>query len=128
MQNLSLNKVNLLFLISMILVISLGSLLQSLSLPIGLLITEVVLIFLPAWYLLKREKINISQSIKFHKTRNSILLVSFLLGMGAWMLDSMIEIFAVQITGYQIPTIPGMVPTNVLQAGLIFLGLAVAAP
>jgi len=128
MQNLSLKKVNLLFLISMILVISLGSLVQSLSLPIGLLITEVVLIFLPAWYLLKREKVNIPQSVKFQKTRNSVLLVSFLLGMGAWLLDSMIEILAVQITGYQNPAIPGMVPTSVLQAVLIFLGLAIAAP
>lgn len=128
MQYLTIKKANILYLICMLLVITLGFWLQSINFSIGLLLTEGVLIFLPAWYLLEREKINIPQSIKFRKISNSILLVSFLLGMGAWLLDSMIEILAIQITGYQIPAIPGMVPTNVLQAGLIFVGLAIAAP
>jgi len=112
----------------MILVITLGSLAQSISFAWGLILTEIFFIFLPAWLMFRNEKINLRQLQIFLQPNGSLLLVSFLLGMGAWFVGSMIEIFMVQITGYQTEIIPGIIPTSVFQALLIFLGFAIAAP
>ena len=124
----TLRKVNLLYLICMILVITLGSLAQSISFSWGLILTEIFFIFLPAWLMFRKEKINLRQLQIFLKPNGSLLLVSSLLGMGAWFVGSMIEILMVQITGYQTEIVPGIIPTSVFQAVLIFFGFAIAAP
>ncbi|PKO14949.1 MAG: hypothetical protein CVU39_12800 [Chloroflexi bacterium HGW-Chloroflexi-10] len=128
MKTLSIKQVNRLYLVTMLLVLTLGSLMQYLSFTWGLIGTEVLLIMLPAIWFLRRQQIDIPSSIGIRRTRGSILLVSLMLGGGAWLVGSQIELMMVGLTGYTTPTPAGIIPTNFFQAALIFIGLAVAAP
>jgi len=105
-----------------------GSLAQSISFSWGLIITELAFIFLPAWLLFRNEIKNLAQFKQILKPNGSLILVSFLLGMGSWFVASMIDILMVQITGYQTEIVPGVIPETIFQAVLIFIGFAVAAP
>jgi hypothetical protein len=127
-KTLSILQANRLYLAILLLVVSLGALLQSLSLTWGLLITEFGIILLPTLWLLRHNKINIRESSGLKKPRASLLLVAGMLGSGAWLVTSLVEILMVQISGYAVPTPVGMIPTTPFQAVLLFIGLVIAAP
>ncbi len=127
-KTLSILQANRLYLATMLLVISLGGILQSLSFSWGLILTEIVLILLPTLWLLKHNQINLRESASLQKTRASLLLVASMLGGGAWLVTSLVEQLMVQITGYIPPTPEGMLPTTIFQAVLVFIGLVFAAP
>ncbi len=112
----------------MLLVFSLGAWLQSISFSWGLLLTELLLILAPTIWLLRRNQIDLRSSAGLKKSRASLILVAVILGVGAWLVTSLVEQIMVSITGY-LPTAPeGIIPTTTFQALLIFLGFVVAAP
>lgn len=125
---LSIIQANRLYLATMLLVVSVGAFLQSRSFSWGLLLTELLFILLPTLWMLRHNKIDIRESGGLKKTRASLLLVATLLGGGAWLVSSLVEILMVQLTGYIPPTPAGMLPTTSFQAALIFAGLVIAAP
>lgn len=128
MKLLSIKQVNRLYLVSILLVLSLGTIFQYISFPWGLLATEILLILLPVLWLHKRKGISLKASAKLKRPRASVALVAMLLGSGAWLVDSIIDAFMLQIIGY-IPVTPtGVIPTNWVDGILIFLGFAIAAP
>jgi membrane protease YdiL (CAAX protease family) len=127
-KTLSIIQANRLYLATMLLVVSLGAILQSISFSWGLLLTELFLILLPTLWILRHNQIDIRESAGLEKTRASLLLVATLLGGGAWLVTSLVEILMVQITGYMPPTPEGMLPSTAFQAALIFVGLVIAAP
>lgn len=127
-KTLSIIQANRLYLATMLLVVSLGSFLQRLSFSWGLLLTEVALILLPTLWMLRHNQVNLRESAGLFKIRASLVLVAAMLGAGAWLVTSLVEQLMMQITGYMPPTPEGILPTNLLQAVLIFLGLVVAAP
>jgi membrane protease YdiL (CAAX protease family) len=127
-KTLSIIQANRLYLATMLLVVSLGFVLQSISFSWGLLLTEVVLILLPTLWMLHHNQIDLRESAGLKKTSSSLLLVATLLGGGAWLVTSLVEILMVQITGYIPTTREGMLPTTAFQAALIFVGLVIAAP
>ena len=112
----------------MLLVLVLGSLFQLVSFGWGLLATEVFLIFLPSYLLHRRKGIPLKEQMWITKPRAGVALVALLLGSGAWLVDTIIETFTIQITGYTPPAIAGVIPTTPLEAILVFLGFAIAAP
>lgn len=127
-KSLSISQVNRLYLASMILVISLGSWLQTISFSWGLLLTEILLILAPTLWMLRRNQVNLRTSAGLRRPRASLILVAIILGSGAWMVTSLVEQIMMSITGY-VPVSPaGIVPTNAVHALLIFLGFVVAAP
>ncbi len=127
-KTLSIIQANRLYLATMLLVVSVGALLQSLSFSWGLLLTELLLILLPTLWILRHNQIDLRESGGLKKTRATLLLVATLLGAGAWLVTSLVEILMVHITGYIPPTPKGMLPTTAFQAVLIFVGLVFAAP
>ncbi len=127
-KTLSILQANRLYLATMLLVISLGTILQSYSFSWGLLLTELLFILLPTLGILRHHQIDIRESGGLKKTSSSLLLVASMLGGGAWLVTSLVEQFMLQITGYSPPTPEGMLPTTVFQAVLIFTGLVIAAP
>lgn len=127
-KSLSISQVNRLYLASMLLVFSLGAWLQSISFSWGLLLTELLLILAPTIWLLRRNQIDLRSSAGLKKSRAPLTLVAVILGVGAWLVTSLVEQIMVSITGY-VPTSPaGIIPTTTFQALLIFLGFVVAAP
>lgn len=127
-KSLSISQANRLYLASMLLVFSLGVWLQSISFSWGLLLTEFLLILAPTWWLLHRNQVDLRSSAGLKKSRASLILVAVILGVGAWLVTSLVEQIMVSISGY-VPTAPeGIIPTTTFQALLIFLGFVVAAP
>lgn len=127
-KTLSILQANRLYLATMLLVISLGSILQIISFSWGLLLTEIVLILLPTLWVLKRNQVNLRESAGLQKTSASLILVAAMLGGGAWLVTSLIEQLMLQITRYIPPTPEGILPTTGFQALLVFIGLVIAAP
>jgi membrane protease YdiL (CAAX protease family) len=127
-KTLSIIQANRLYLATMLLVVSAGAFLQSRSFSWGLLLTELLFILLPTLWMLRHNQIDIRESGGLKKTTSSLLLVATLLGGGAWLVSSLVEILMVQITGYIPPTPEGMLPSTSFQAALIFVGLVIAAP
>ena len=66
---LSILKANRLYLLTMLLIIIIGSFIQFYSLGWGLIGTEILLIFLPAYIYLKRNKVNMRKSLRLRWPR-----------------------------------------------------------
>jgi membrane protease YdiL (CAAX protease family) len=124
----SINQVNRLYLVTLILVLVFGSLMQLASFGWGLLGTELLLILLPVVWLHRKNNISLVKNTRLQKPRAAIGLVALILGGGAWLMDSIIESFMIQITGYSLPPVEGIIPTNWFQAIIIFAAFAIAAP
>jgi len=127
-KTLSIIQANRLYLATMLLLVSVGAFLQSRSFSWGLLLTELLFILLPTLWMLRHNQIDLRESGGLKKTSSSLLLVATLLGGGAWLVTSLVEILMGQITGYMPPTPAGMLPTTSSQAALIFVGLVIIAP
>lgn len=128
MKSLTIQKANLLYLASMLLVITLGTWFQSLSFSLGLLLTEVICILLPSLWILRKNRVSFETIKIFSHSRGSLLLVNFVLGMGTWMTGVLIESLVVQLSGYQASSTNLVLPENWTQAIMLYLGLAIAAP
>ncbi|MAT44801.1 MAG: hypothetical protein CL609_20895 [Anaerolineaceae bacterium] len=124
----SVKQVNRLYLVTLILVLVFGSLMQLVSFGWGLLGTELLLILLPVIWLHRKNNVSLIKNTRLQKPRAAISLVAVFLGGGAWLIDSIIESFMVQITGYSLPPVDGILPNNWFQAIIIFAAFAIAAP
>jgi len=127
-KTLNIIQANRLYLATMLLVISIGTFIQGLSFSIGLLLTELVIIFLPTLWMLRHNQVDLKKSTGLSKIRASLVLVATMLGAGAWLVTSLVEQLMVQLTGYIPPTTEGVLPTSIIPAVLIFIGFVVAAP
>lgn len=128
MKTLSIRQVNRLYLISLVLVITIGSLMQMVSFSWGLIGTELFLILLPTVWMLRKNQIPIKESLFLKKPRASVGLVALMLGGGAWMVDSVLETYLIQLTGYTAMTGVNILPKTLLEGVVLFLAFAVAAP
>ena len=128
MQTPATKSVNILYLISMVLVIILGSYAQMISFSWGLLATEFFLILAPALIFLRIDKHPQKIHLPF-KPIGFITVVACLLGgIGLWLFDSMFEAILIGIVGYSPSAGANMLPSTPFQAVLVFLGFAVASP
>ena len=80
-----------LLLISWILVITVGSITQLKSIFLGLFITEIFLILLPALLFVKLKRVDIKESFRFRKISFSLALRSAILGVLSWGLVVVID-------------------------------------
>ena len=80
-----------LFLISWILVITVGSITQLKSIFLGIFITEIFLILLPALLFVKLKRVDIKESFRFRKISFSLALRSAILGVLSWGLVVVID-------------------------------------
>ncbi len=124
----SIKQVNRLYLVTLILVLVFGSLMQLVSFSWGLLGTELLLILLPVIWFHRKNKVSLIKNARLQPPHAAISLVAVILGSGAWLIDSIVEGFMIRITGYSLPPVEGILPTNWFEAILIFAAFAIAAP
>lgn len=124
----STRSANLLYLVSMLLVVSLGAFVQNLSFGWGLLATEFLLILAPALLLLRLERQPLRDTLRFSRVSLPLALACLTGGVGLWLFDSMLEAILVSMTGFAPSTGVGVLPDTPLEALLVFLGFALAAP
>jgi len=124
----SLLGVNALYVISMILILTLGTALQAWHSGIGLLLTEIGLIWLPAFLFLWRSNLPVDETIRWHWP--GVLTAGFavLAGIGfsfftIWLAEAASDLF-----GYTLWLPPRFYPRTFSEGLILFTGLVIAAP
>lgn len=125
----SIFSVNLLFLISMLLVLVLGGLLQAWHFVWGLMLTELLLILLPAVLYLRLGGVSLEEGLRLRPIRPWMALLCLLLGFSTFQFSILIDSLMVQLTGLPgVPLAAEALPQGALEGIGFFLALAVFAP
>ena len=124
----SLLGVNTLYLISMILILTLGTSLQAWNPGIGLLLTEIGLIWLPAFLFLWRSNLPLDDTIRWHWPGLMTAGFAVLAGIGfsfftIWLAEAASDLF-----GYTLWLPPQFYPRTFSEGLILFTGLVIAAP
>lgn len=125
---LSLTKANDLYLVSLILLLTVGAIAQQLHFSIGLILTEVLCIFLPAYGMLRWQKVEIKTSTRLRWPGWGVALLSLVLGLAAWQVGALLDGLMAHWLGYSPGLPPNALPQTAAQALLYFIGLAVFPP
>ncbi len=124
----SVRGVNILYLISMLLVVVFGSMIQSVSFGWGLLATELLLILAPTLVYLRRKGLPLQQALRLNHISVGLGAAALMIGFGVWLVDAILSGIMTALTGYSISLGPGAIPSNALDALIIFISLSLAAP
>lgn len=124
----SLKAANGLYAVVIILLISIGSTIQALSPAWGLFATEIFIILLPALLFLLIKKIPIKQTLRLNKIDPKLILPIILIGTGLIFFVEWLASLISSLTGINPGVPPGLLPTNIVEAALIFFGMCILAP
>jgi hypothetical protein len=119
---------NLLIVLSVLLIVFIGAPLQKWSLGWGLLLSELLLVLLPAllFTLLGRRPRRAALRLRWPGWR--LTLLGLLIGGGMWLFSVAVGLIANQLFGYTPPNPAGLPPTTLGQAVLLFVAMALSAP
>lgn len=124
----TLRNTGLLYLASMLLVVTLGSFFQSLSFSLGLIATELVCILLPALLYLRLTGQKLGGLLPLRWTGWKIALLCLVLGAAVWQVSILLEGIAIDLSGYELLLSPDAYPRTVVDALRIVAALVIAAP
>lgn len=119
---------NLLYLVSMILILTVGVWMQNQALSWGLIGTELLLILLPTLIWLRRNQLPVKATMRVRWPGGLAIILAVIIGVGVWLLDVFLSNVMEFLLGYTVPTPPAMFPTTIGQAALLFIALAVVTP
>jgi membrane protease YdiL (CAAX protease family) len=124
----SVRGVNLVLLISMVLYVTLGLVLQNFSLIWGTIGTELLVILLPALLYLLIARLPLVQTLQLRWPGwNRVILTLFLAG-GMWIIAMWWATLVAKVVGYDLPTPPEFYPRTLGAAILLTSALAIFAP
>lgn len=128
-KTLPLLAANLLYVVTMLLVITVGSFLQTRNLPWGLAATEVLLIGLPVLLFIRQTHADPKTSLRLNPVRPLTAVLCVALGIAMYFFSLVIEGFMAQLTGMpSVPVSSEMLPRTAPDMAVFFFGLAVLAP
>jgi membrane protease YdiL (CAAX protease family) len=127
-RSVSVRAVNILYLVSMLLVVVFGSLIQSVSFGWGLLATEVLLILGPTLFYLRLAGLPLRQTLRLNRISLGLGLAALMIGVGVWLVDAILSGVVTSLMGYSVSLGPGAIPSHALDALVITVSLCVAAP
>ena len=128
-QSLSLKSANVLLLITMLLVISVGSLVQTANLSIGVIATELFLILIPALLFLRLRGVPFKKGLRLNPISPLTAILCVALGFSTFLFSAVIEGIMMQLTGMAtVPISESMLPKSVIDSVLYFVALAIFAP
>ncbi len=81
-----------LYVLTAILVASIGTILQKQSLHLGLIATEVFLILIPTLFFIKHQNLPFRRVLRLYHTEYSQIAVSVIIGIGIWMFVSYVHL------------------------------------
>lgn len=108
-----------LFAVSLLLVVTIGSAVQLLSMPLGLTLTELVLILLPAVLFVRRKGLPIAPALGWRRVKPASALLGVVLGVTGWGVAASMQQLTLPILG-EPPEIPGLEPQTLPQLMLIY--------
>jgi membrane protease YdiL (CAAX protease family) len=125
---LTITKANDLYLVSLLLLLTVGAVAQQVHFSLGLILTEILCIFLPAWWMLRWQKVEIKTSARLRWPGWGVALLSLLLGLAAWQVGTVLDGLMAQLLGYTPGISPSALPQTAGQSVLFFIALAVFPP
>ena len=125
---LTITKANDLYLVSMLLLVTLGALAQQVHFSLGLILTEILCIFLPAWVMLRWQKVEVKSSARLRWPGWGVALLSLLLGVAAWQVGTVLDGLMAQLLGYNPGISPSALPQTAGQSVWFFIALAIFPP
>jgi len=125
---LTITKANDLYLVSLLLLLTLGALAQQVHFSLGLILTEILCIFLPAYGFLRWQKVELKSSARLRWPGWGVALLSLLLGLAAWQVGTVLDGLMAQWLGYTPGISPNALPQTTGQAVLFFIALAIFPP
>ncbi len=128
-KTLSLPNANLLYLITMVVVIFAGSWLQTWNLSIGLILTEALFILLPTLAFLRYRHIPLLEGLRLRPIRPVTALLSLLLGFSIFLFSIIIDGLMMQWTQLESVSVPASsLPSNAFESVLFFIALGILPP
>lgn len=124
----SVRGVNLTLLVSMVLYVSLGLVLQSLSIIWGTIGTEVLVILLPALAYLLIARLPWRQTLQLRWPGRQTVFFTLILGVGMWIIAIWWGTLATRVIGYDLPVPPEFYPRTLGAAILLTSTLVLFAP
>jgi len=121
-------RANLVYAVGMLILITAGHALQSWSLPYGLLLTEFVLILLPALLAARLEGQGSLQALGLRWPGWKISALAVVAGLTIWPLGVLLELGMYLVLGYTLPQPFDTVSADPLNLALVFFAMTVAAP
>jgi membrane protease YdiL (CAAX protease family) len=121
-------RANLAYFVLMLLLVTLGSIVQRWSLGLGLVITELCLILLPTLLIVRLEKQDIRETLRLRWPGWRLALLGLVVGAGLWPLAALIEAAAAWLFGYTPPSPFAGMPTDPLNLAALWISFAVLAP
>ena len=129
MNNLpTIRGVNMLYLVTLVLVVIFGSFLQAWSPVLGLILTEFLLILAPALFFLRVMHLSPKGTLRLYNPGWKLGVWSVVIGLGFALLALWLGNLVTILFGYEFALPPGFYPTNWLQGVFVYLGFCVAAP
>lgn len=119
---------NVLYLVSMLLVVTIGSFLQWGALGWGIIATELLLILVPALLWVRATGVGLEAAVPFQRPGGADLAAGAILGLGAWALSNVLDALGAALFGYHPPSALGLTATDPVGLTTIVLSLAVFAP
>ncbi len=110
----------LLFAISLLLVVTIGSVVQLISISVGLVFTELVLILLPAILLVRWKGIPIARALRWRRVTTTTALLSVAVGVTGWGVAAGIHELTLPILG-EPPDIAAFAPETLPHLLLLYL-------
>ncbi len=128
-KTLSIAQANLLFLISILLVLVVGSIVQAFSLSWGLMLTELALILLPAVLFLRWKKIPLREGLRLKAISPLLAILAVLLGIFTYLFTLFIEGWMMRLTQAPSISLPeGALPKDAVGYILYFIAIAILPP
>ena len=121
-------SVNRLYLLAVLLLLTLGVIVQTWSPTWGLLITEWVLILPLALVYLRRAGLPVRQTLRLNWPGFYLAGLSLVIGLGLALFATWLSVVLTYLLGYTLYLSPGLLPENAGQAVLVFLGMVISAP
>jgi len=127
-QQPSLAAANGLFLLSLILVAVGGSMIQMVSVSWGLVATEILLIFLPAYLYLRWQKMPVAETVRWRWPGARVAFLTVWIGLCLYLFAAFLSTILLELLGYSEQIYAGMVPESILDALVMGVGMAILAP
>ena len=124
----SIRSANLLYLLTTLLIITAEAFIQSKTLSLRLILTELFLVLLPALLFIRLGKLPFKDTLRLRRPGLRLAVLTVLIAAGVWPLSVLLNSVSTLLFRYTPPTPAGFAPTNLWEAFLLFLGLVVAAP
>ncbi len=113
----------LLFMVSLILVATMGTLVQILSVPVGLAITELLLVLLPAVLFVRWKGLPLAKALRWRPVGPAVAGLSVAVGVAGWGVAAGIHELSRPFLGNP-PEIPGLTPETLPQLLLLLFSAA----